>query len=92
MKLRETAAAVVAALSLILPLAFFNRQNDLGTLTISASSPESVTLEWTTGPAVRLQTMASLTSEWEDVPGTTGRASASVPVSDSKAFFRLTGP
>jgi hypothetical protein len=75
-----------------LPLVFFNRQDNLGPLSVGPVSDGQLTLEWTAAPGIRLQTSSGLTSEWQDVPNTMGQGSATVTVQSGDAFFRLAGP
>jgi len=69
-------------------------------LTNSPANPTlfagTVTLSWTPGVLIRLQSTTSVTNGvWDDVPNTLGQASA-VLVNDTfvdgAMFFRLTGP
>jgi hypothetical protein len=76
-----------------LPLVFFNDANNLGPISIQSNSPGQAVLSWTAGPLVRLQQAASLQNPiWQDVPGTQGSSSISLPISSRNQFFRLTGP
>jgi hypothetical protein len=49
---------------------------------------------WTPGTGVKLQSATSLTPpiNWQDVPGTEGQGSYTVPVGEGDAFFRLYRP
>jgi hypothetical protein len=76
----------------VLPDVYFNNLANLGNLTISPLSAGQVTVSWTAGPAIRLQTNAALLGTWGDVPGTTGASSATVGIGAGKTFFRLIGP
>ena len=76
-----------------LPLVFFNDANNLGPISIQSNSPGQAVLSWTAAPLVRLQQAASLQNPiWQDVPGTQGSSSISLPISSRNQFFRLTGP
>lgn len=76
-----------------LPLAFFNRVNDLGRLSIGPVAGGQATLSWTAGPRIRLQEATDLTpSTWRDVPGTLGQSSTTLSIGSGKSFFRLVGP
>lgn len=76
----------------VLPDIYFNNLGNLGALTISPVSVGQVTVNWTAGPLIRLQTNAPLTGTWGDVPGTLGANSATVNVDSANTFFRLIGP
>ena len=77
----------------VLPDVYFNNLGNLGnSLTIGQANGGQVTLNWTAGPAIRLQTNAALLGTWGDVPGTTGASSATVSTGAGKTFFRLIGP
>lgn len=76
----------------VLPDVHFNNLNNLGALTISPPSGGQVTVNWTAGPLIRLQTNAPLTGTWGDVPGSLGASSANVPVGTANTYFRLIGP
>jgi hypothetical protein len=76
-----------------LPLVFFNNVNNLGSLSRGAISGGQLTLSWTAGPLIRLQTATDLSgSAWQDVANTLGQNSATVPVGSGRAFFQLVGP
>jgi len=75
-----------------LPVVFFNRQDNLGAVAVTSMSDGEIALEWTAASGIRLETSSNLDSGWQDVPGTTGQGSATVPVGSSNGFFRLTGP
>lgn len=75
-----------------LPMVYFNRQSDLGSVQVSALSTSDITLEWTAAPGTRLQTSDNLMSDWQDVPDTTGVGTVTLPLEGGKAFFRLVGP
>ena len=45
---------------------------------------------WNGGPGISLQRTTSLTETlWQDVPGTEGQTSVSLPATDATTFFRL---
>lgn len=76
-----------------LPPVFFNNVNDLGSVSLGAISGGQLTLSWTAGPLIRLQTATDLSgSAWQDVANTLGQNSATVPVGSGRAFFQLVGP
>ena len=76
-----------------LPLVFFNNVNDLGPLAIQSTTGKQLTLVWTNGPLIRLQSATRIVgSAWQDVPNTQGSNSATVPIGPGQAFFRLIGP
>ena len=76
----------------VLPDVHFNNLNNLGALTISPVTAGQVTVDWTAGPLIRLQTNAPLTGTWGDVSGTLGASSATVNVGTANTYFRLIGP
>ena len=76
----------------VLPDVYFNNLGNLGNLTIGPATAGHVTVNWTAGPLIRLQTNAVLLGTWVDVPGTTGASSANVGVGADETFFRLIGP
>ena len=56
-------------------------------------SAGTVTLTWGTPSSVRLQKAAHLTSPtWEDVAGSEGTNTVSLPMTEATAFFRLVKP
>ncbi len=56
----------------------------------AALSGGSLALTWPGAPNVKLQTTMSLSApNWTDVPNTLGASSASVPLTGTAAFFRL---
>jgi hypothetical protein len=56
-------------------------------------SAGTVTLTWGTPSSVRLQKATNLTSPtWEDVAGSEGTNTVSLPMTDATAFFRLVKP
>jgi hypothetical protein len=84
-----------------LPIEYFDRTNNLGPLTVSLNAPFEdaaiVTLSWTGGLHVRLQTANELSaSSWRDVAGTEGQNTYTVDltfeIDPRPAFFRLVGP
>lgn len=79
-------------LTTVLPDVYFNNLGNLGALTISPVSAGQVTVNWTAGPLIRLQTNAPLTGTWGDVSGTLGAGSATVNVGPANTYFRLIGP
>lgn len=76
----------------VLPDVHFNNLGNLGALTISPVAAGQVTLNWTGGPLIRVQTNAPLTGTWGDVPETLGASTANVSVGSGNVYFRLIGP
>jgi hypothetical protein len=77
----------------VLPPVFFNNVNNLGALSLGVVSAGQVTVSWTAGPLIRLQTTTDLGSRvWQDVPNTLGQSSATFQVGSGQAFFQLVGP
>lgn len=66
----------------------------IGGLNTSPASGGNLNLTWVGNPAVKLQSATSLTGtvNWQDVPGTYGLYSTSVPTTGPQKFFRLTTP
>ncbi|HTR41379.1 MAG TPA: LamG-like jellyroll fold domain-containing protein, partial [Pseudomonadales bacterium] len=53
-------------------------------------SGKNIQLNWVASPTLQLQTSPSLSpATWTDVPGTLGAGSATIPVSGTQAYFRL---
>lgn len=75
-----------------LPVLWFNNQANLGSLAITQSAPSEIAVSWTAGPNLRLQSAASLSGPWQDLPETTGAESASFSAGTTNLFFRLVGP
>ncbi|MFO1478286.1 MAG: hypothetical protein U1F98_16760 [Verrucomicrobiota bacterium] len=73
-----------------LPSVYFNNINDIGSISIS-NSPGFVTLRWTPGTRIRLQSASSLSGAWTDVPNTLGSNNATLGVS-GQSYFRSKGP
>jgi hypothetical protein len=91
----------LASSAQVLPPRFFDDLADLGRLSVSATvvfDAVELTVSWTGGPMVRLQTKSSLTpGNWQDVPDTIGVGSKTFNfgAADPNArqmFFRLAGP
>jgi len=76
----------------VLPIVYFDNLNNLGNLTISPVTAGEVTVSWSAGPLVRLQTNAAPMGSWTDVPDTAGTSSVTLPVGTSNTYFRLIGP
>ena len=73
--------------------AFFNNLNQLGRLTVGDVANGQMTLSWTAGPMIRLQTTSDLSGRtWRDVPNTRGLSSTTVPVTPGPAYYQLVGP
>lgn len=78
---------------LTLPLVYFNNVNQLGPITITQPANGQLTLSWTAGPEIRLQTANGLNGAvWQDVPNTQGQGTATVEVGSGSALFRLVSP
>ncbi len=75
-----------------LPQVYFDNLGNLGALAIGPVTAGQVTLNWTAGPLIRLQTNSPLSGVWGDVPGTEGASSANVNVDTGNTYFRLVGP
>lgn len=76
-----------------LPLLAFDNLETLAPLNLGPLVGGRVTLSWTAGPRVRLQTASDFApAAWQDVPATEGQDSATVTIGPGRAFFRLTGP
>jgi hypothetical protein len=56
-------------------------------------SQNTLTLSWNGGHGIKLRKTTTLTTpDWQDVPGSDGQSSMSLPIADSSAFFRLVKP
>ena len=68
----------------------------LGSITTGAVnvSGNSLTLNWTAGANVHLQSATNLVPPvvWTDVPNTTGQGSATITTTNTQMFFRLIQP
>ena len=52
---------------------------------------DNITITWAGSPTIKLQKTTSLApANWTDVPGTLGASSATLPLADAGAYFRLT--
>ena len=71
---------------------YFNNLGNLGAVTVSPPTNGVVTVSWTGGPLIRLQTNASLPGVWGDVPGSTGLSTMDFGASSGASHFRLIGP
>lgn len=76
----------------VLPDVYFNNLGNLGAVTVSPPTNGVITVSWTGGPLIRLQTNASLASVWGDVPGSAGLSTMNFGASASATHFRLIGP
>jgi hypothetical protein len=83
---------IFADAATVLPDVHFNNLNNLGVLAISPVNAGQVTVSWTAGPLIHLQTNAPLTGTWGDVPDTLGASSVNVSVGTGNTYFRLIGP
>ena len=55
----------------------------------SATTEGAVVVSWDSAPGVRLQSSSTPQGDWEDVPGTTGKSTATLPTNGAQIFFRL---
>ena len=63
---------------------------DGGSLAAAQPVASQLSLAWVAGPQIRLQRAAVLNGPvWEDVANTLGRSAATLPMSEEKAFFRI---
>ena len=63
---------------------------DLGSIVISESDADTLTLSWTGGEGIRLQRASELGGEWTNVEGSEGVSTIDVPIEeDGAGFFRL---
>jgi hypothetical protein len=88
---------VLANAAQTLPIEYFDRLPDLGRLTITRDPTPfdvQVSLAWTGGSQIRVQTATSLAGPWEDVPNTLGAGAVTLTYDESPGprFFRLVGP
>jgi len=69
-------------------------QDNLGGISVGSIVGNTLTLNWTAGANVDLQTTTNLTPPvvWTDVPNTTGQGSATISTTNSLMFFRLAQP
>jgi len=86
---------ILASSAQTLPVDYFDRVSDFGSIAIETTL-FTVTLSWTGGPLIQLQSATSVTNRvWDDVPNTLGQASVVLfndPFAEGAMFFRLTGP
>jgi hypothetical protein len=64
----------------------------LGGINVGPLANGNLNLSWVGNPAVELQSATNLTSTWQDMPGTYGIFSLSVPSTGPQKFFRLKSP
>jgi hypothetical protein len=76
----------------VVPLAFFSNVSNLGAISLSPISGGQLTLSWTSGPFIWLQSATSPTGAWQDVENSQGVGGATVNVGSGNQFFRLRGP
>jgi hypothetical protein len=97
----DNRAFTLAASDQVLPVEYFDRVSNLGSLTLSLNPRPfevEVTVSWTGGPRVWLQSTTNLTqSAWQDVPDTLGQTSVTLlygseELPTSGRFFRAVGP
>ena len=78
-----------------LPADYFNNVANLGPITISQSGTQTV-LYWASGTNVnnriRLQSAASLTGTWSDIPAAQGQSAITNNFGSGPVFIRLVGP
>jgi hypothetical protein len=70
---------------------FFNNLGDLGALSITNVSGKLLSLSWTGGPNIRLQSAATL-GAWQDVDNTAGLSTTTVTNDTAAKYLRLIGP
>lgn len=87
----DNRAFTLATSAQTLPVVYFNRQDNLGALSITVAGDQA-TVSWTSGPYVRLQCTANLADPWADVPDSLGQSSLTFTVERGPKFFRLAGP
>lgn len=75
-----------------IPLAFYNNVANLGSVSMGPIAGGETTLSWTAGPLIWLQRATSIGGSWQDVEGSQGQSSATVPAGPGPQFFRLRGP
>jgi hypothetical protein len=81
-----------------LPVVPFDRVPDLGPVSVSVVAPDpfQVTVNWTSGPRIRLQKSTNLNGPWAEVDGSLGQGSAFFDLTFEEerpsTFFRLIGP
>ena len=91
---------VLASPAQTLPIEYFDRVPDLGRLTITRNPTPfdvEVTLTWTGGTLIRVQTATSVSGAaffWEDVPNTLTVSTVTLQYDEAPGprFFRLIGP
>ena len=84
-------ATLTSTNAVAFPVAFFNNVADLGSVTMTSIANGETTLNWTSGPRIRLQSSPDL-GTWNNVADTEGQSSATVSVTPDAQFFRLVGP
>lgn len=75
-----------------LPIVFFNRIDNLGSLAISPPAGDEITVSWTADPGIRLQSAGGVGAEWKDVPDSLGQSAMTFPRNDAPQVFRLIAP
>jgi hypothetical protein len=91
---------ILASSAQTLPIEYFDRVPDLGPLALNVAFgvfDVQVTVTWTGGPRVRLQSRTNLTDgEWQDVPDSQGQSEMTfvfeLDAMPGNKFFRLIGP
>ncbi|HMP83711.1 MAG TPA: hypothetical protein PKA41_13515 [Verrucomicrobiota bacterium] len=75
-----------------LAMAFYGNVNNLGQVTITPVGGDQVSLSWSPGTNIRLQSRTNFAAgDWEDVPDTEGESAKTV-TTDGTTFYRVTGP
>jgi len=87
----DNRAFTLASSAQTLPVAYFNRLDNLGALSITVVGDQA-TVSWTAGPYVRLQSASNLAGTWADVPDSQGQSSMTFAVEKGAKLFRLAGP
>jgi hypothetical protein len=87
----DNRAFTLASSAQTLPVAYFDRLDNLGALSITVVGDQA-TVSWTAGPFVRLQSAANVAGLWVDVPDSLGQSSMTFTVEEGAKFFRLAAP
>src|SRR5262249_50351285 len=70
------------------PVVYFNNVSNLGPISVQSVSGGQISLTWTPGPLVRLQTSGNLLNgPWVDVPNTQGTDTATLSIGASPSYF-----
>ena len=94
----DNRAFTLEAPSQLLPIEYFDRLPNLGTVSIAKVEPFFFqwTVSWTGGPLIRLQSAPNANGPWTDVSGSLGQSSTIIDKAFEEdippAFFRLIAP